>query len=98
MLGVDVIQILGTAAMLTLAVICGMLSYPKGNPLYTAIGQVVFRWLFFALVLLSVGRIGTFIGLDTEIARYVNSFAFLVAVIAITVNVFRHSRVRKRKK
>jgi hypothetical protein len=90
----DILQTLGTAAMFTLAVICGMLSYPDRNPLYIAVGQVVFRWIFFALVFLSVGRVGTFIGLDTEMARFINSAAFLVAVVAITINVFRHTRPR----
>ena len=94
----DILQILGTAAMLTLAAVCGMLSYPDRNPLYIAIGQYVFRWMLFALVVLSVGRIGTFIGmLDTEVARYINSGAFLLAVLAITIEVFKFSRGKGRK-
>lgn len=93
----DILQIFGTAAMCTLAVVCGMLSYPERNPLYTAIGQYVFRHLFFALVILSIGRVGTFIGLDTEVARYINSVSFIIAVLFVTFEVYNFTRSRGKK-
>ena len=89
----DILQILGTAAMLTLAVICWKMAHPKNNPLYLAVGQTVFKWIFLALVVLSVGRIFTFAGLlPTEVARFINSGAFLIAVFFIIVSVLRYNQ------
>ena len=89
----DILQILGTAAMMTLAAICWKMAHPKDNPLYLAVGQTVFKWLFFALTILVIGRILTFIGvMPTEVARYVNSVAFLAAVICIVASVLTYNR------
>ena len=89
----DFLQILGTAAMMTLAVICWKMAHPKDNPLYLAVGQTVFKWLFFALVVLVVGRILTFVNLlPVDVARYINSFAFLAAVVCIVVSVLRYNK------
>lgn len=87
------LQILGTAAMATLAVICWKMAHPKNNPLYLAVGQTVFKWLFVALVILSVGRIFTFVGvLPTEVARYINSGAFIIAVGFIVGSVLTYNK------
>lgn len=89
----DLLQILGTAAMATLAVICFKMAHPKNNPLYLAVGQTVFMWLFIALVVLSIGRIFTFAGvLPTEVARYINSFTFIVAVGFIVGSVLTYNK------
>jgi len=89
----DLLQILGTAAMMTLAVICWKMAHPKDNPLYLAVGQTVFKWIFFALAVLTIGRIFTFAELlPTEIARYINSFAFLLAVICIVISVLNYNK------
>lgn len=79
--------------MLTLAVICWKMAHPKNNPLYLAVGQTVFAWIFVALVVLSVGRIFTFAGvLPTEVARYINSVAFLIAVAFIVGSVLTYNK------
>lgn len=89
----DILQILGTAAMMTLAVICWKMAHPKNNPLYLAVGQTVFKWLFFALAVLTIGRILTFASLlPTEVARYINSGAFLLAVFFIVLSVLSYNK------
>lgn len=89
----DFLQIFGTAAMVTLAIICWKMAHPKDNPLYLAVGQTVFKWLFFALVVLTIGRVLTFVQLvPPEIARYVNSITFLLAVVFIVISVLSYNK------
>lgn len=79
--------------MMTLAVICWKMAHPKNNPLYLAVGQTVFMWIFVALVVLSLGRIFTFVNvLPTEVARYINSATFLVAVGFIVGSVLTYNK------
>jgi len=88
----DILQILGTAAMMTLAVICLKMAYPQNNRLYLAVGQTVFKWLFVALAVLVIGRVLTFAGiLPTEVARYINSITFMVAVLFIVISVLSYN-------
>lgn len=87
------LQILGTAAMMTLAVICIKMAYPKQNALYLAVGQTVFKWLFVALMTLSIGRLLTFFhAISAEVARYINSGAFMLVVVFIVISVLTYNR------
>jgi len=87
------IQTVGTAAMATLAVVCWKMAHPKNNPLYLAVGQTVFKWIFVVLAVLVTGRVLAIGGLlSTEVARYINSVTFLVAIVFIVISVLTYNK------
>lgn len=87
----DIIALLGTAAMLTLAVVCLMLALPVNQRLFLVTGRTVFGWLFVALFIFVLTRFLTLgFNLPTEAARNINSVAFMLAVGGIILNVIRH--------
>lgn len=92
----DVLQLLGTAAILTLAAVCLILWLPKNYALFIVTGQAVFAWCFFVLVLLFVTRMaGAAFGIDIETIRPLNSLMFIICVVGIVYSVVRKSRKGK---